>query len=317
MEEIDLLVSISGDDNKVVEVYTTLFLKSLVDNCNLEGINIFFVLRQFNNISDSLRSIISNYDKIKVHTCPITKYPNCREDTSRVCEWMVDYLSVSPWFCISHYDIEFCGDYFRYVRSLLKDVDMIGRHHDGICVVRKSAYKECNVGFSGIDYFKVLRNTESELEIISSNRPLNKSKLNTENCLSLDVGQLLELRLNSLGFKHLWHTKRLDANDIGKSDLFIHHRGASRRNYTTERLTEQPIKELEMEQTNSSGRTSTLIHLVYSTDKGNRIACMPNLLESEFGRTSHHDMHYRTDTISAVTCSQCKNSIQFKSRNER
>ncbi len=50
-----------------------------------------------------------------------------------------------------------------------------------------------------------------------------------------------------------------------------------------------------MEQINSAGRTTTLIHLVYGTDKGYRIACMPNLVETEFGETRFHKSHQRTD----------------------
>lgn len=66
-----------------------------------------------------------------------------------------------------------------------------------------------------------------------------------------------------------------------------------------------------MEQTDARGATITLIHYVFQVDP-ERIACMPNMSEKEFGSTPYHQHVVRTNSPQAVTCPACKRTEQFK-----
>lgn len=63
------------------------------------------------------------------------------------------------------------------------------------------------------------------------------------------------------------------------------------------------------------GRSITLIHFAYDTGHGlsggYRIACMPNMLPSEFGETAYHPVVHHTNEYRAVTCPACKKSSAY------
>ena len=77
-----------------------------------------------------------------------------------------------------------------------------------------------------------------------------------------------------------------------------------------------------MDQIQASGGMVTLIHLVTevsappSSQEGPptlqwRIACMPNMVHTEFGKTMYHEVHHHTNDYRAVSCPACKKSQAF------
>lgn len=55
----------------------------------------------------------------------------------------------------------------------------------------------------------------------------------------------------------------------------------------------------------------TLVHYVFQ-EGPERIACVPNLLETEMGSTMYHLPYHRTNEYRAVTCPACKRSDVYK-----
>ncbi len=129
---------------------------------------------------------------------------------------MVDNCGSSPWFAIAHYDVEFNQDFLSYAKSLLPQADMVGNHHDGIVFVRREAYIQCRVGFTPLDCLRYIRHSYGG-RIVSGERGRYTQ--------AMDVGELLALRMNFLGLRHiLLHSP---IGGTGKSDMFTHHRQGS------------------------------------------------------------------------------------------
>lgn len=64
-----------------------------------------------------------------------------------------------------------------------------------------------------------------------------------------------------------------------------------------------------MDQIGPAGQAKTIIHFVTESGTGDhrwRIACMPNMLPSEFGSTPYHKHIQRTNEARAVTCPACR-----------
>lgn len=307
-EEIDLLVSIAGRDEELVLHNTTVFLHSLVDKCNLEGINVWLVFREHWPLSILTQETIGKYNnQFKTCICPLELSSNCCEDTGRMVDWMIDNVGNAPWVCISHFDIQFHADYFQYIRPFMQNgASMIGRHHDGICTLKRSVYKQCHVGFFGIDSFRIARNSDGQLYIVSANSPRYKDKT-TEFCLSLDVGELLELRIATLGLWQVWHSRETDPSDAGKSNTFTHYRNGSAHaagNTQTAYIQGNTMNQV----TTADGRTVIHLHVII----GNRwcLACMPN--EAELGATHQHANFQMSGDPRAVNCIACKNTTSYK-----
>lgn len=328
MEEIDLLVSVTGIDNELVDRHTTRFLSSLAERCKLKSINTFLVLRECLPISDTLRGIIAKYTQFKVVNCSLPRLSNVQEDVAVSLDWMVENIGDAPWVCVCHFDVEFHADYFSYLRSKIQGgAVLVGRHHDGIFTFLRSAYKRCAVGFGVVSKFRIYRNSDKQLYIVAGSSPQYKNE-DSEFCLSLDVGELLELRANTLGFKHVWHTHERDPAEVGKSELFTHHRNGSGHDVIAAKRQDdisapRDLKRESMNQLLPSGNSVTLIHFVSkmmvpptdSEPEGPpsgqwRIACMPNMVE--FHQTLYHPAYHRTDDPRAVTCPACMKSTAFK-----
>lgn len=311
MEEIDLLVNIAGENNEVVHHYALKFLRSLVGECDLQGVNVFIVTRECLPLADETMAAIEAYNRFETVVCPLPRTDNCMEDTGRVCNWMVDNCGEAPWVTISHYDVEFHKDYITHLRLLISTADMVGRHHDGIVSMRREAYRLCCVGFCGMREIGLLVNSSGEINIVPTNTPRSSDLIRP--ALSLDVGEVLELRMANLKLRHLWHRKESDPDDIGKSDLFTHYRDGSRSEIVKPDVVTTTWADV-MEQLNLHGQLSTLIHLIYepTTLSGWRIACMPNM--TEFHSTPYHPNYQRTDFPAAVTCPACKRTDAYKQK---
>ncbi len=223
MDQIDLLVSVAGVNNDAIDQYLPLFLVSL-NECSLDRVNIFLVTRDCLPVSKELSSLLekSGYTVI---SCPLHRFNTVLEDTSVVCNWMMDNCGDAPWAIVSHFDVMFCGDYVGYLRTLMPDVSMIGNHHDGVVAINREAYRKCGVGFYGVDNLKVITNSAFEYHIVPKFPHERNDRLGF--CLSLDVGELLALRMATLGFNQVLLRRKADFNDIGKSDYFTHYRDGS------------------------------------------------------------------------------------------
>lgn len=318
-KKIDLLVSVSGKNNEVVEKDTILFLWTLKDKCSLDNMNVFVVFRDCMPVTANLKKLVEGFEWIHTTVCPLTELDVCREDTSAVTNWMVDNVGQSPWICVSHFDIEFHGDYFAWLLQMIDSgAVMVGRHHDGICTINRAAYKSCGVGFNGVDHFRVKTNINNEYYIVSALHP--RCDFNSRNgfCLSLDVGELLELRVATLKWTHIWHRK---GDDIGKSELFTHHRSGSR-SVVEPRVTLTHNRQYKEITEKAYSMITTLggdmvIHLTYlpnGLDEGIgdrwRIACMSHV--TDFSTTAHHPNYLRSNDTRAVTCSACKATAIFR-----
>lgn len=225
---IDLLVSVSGDDNLLVSYYVPKFISSLKDKCNLKFINVFLVLRECLPVEEITRKLV--YDSgFEVVSCPLPRADNCREDTSTVCNWMMDNCGKAEWAAISHYDIVFHSDYFKWVREVIPGVSIIGTHHDGIVVINRDDYRRCGVGFVGLDNMRAFY-ADGFWQITSEGHPKSHTS-NVQPVLSMDVGELLDVRMATLGMRRAWNMR---GNEPGKSDYFTHQRegsGHGRKNF--------------------------------------------------------------------------------------
>lgn len=69
------------------------------------------------------------------------------------------------------------------------------------------------------------------------------------------------------------------------------------------------------------GRAVTLIHYAYPLSDDSppqyRLACMPNMLPSEFGKTQYHEVHHHTNEPRAATCPACKRTDIFRKAMEK
>lgn len=221
MEQIDLLIGAYGHGDHT-ETYVEKYLSSLCEKCDLTDVNVFCVERNHRPITETLRAKITGMG-FQVRTCPNLPSNSCREDVSLYTDWMVENCSTSPWFVVSHYDVEFNGDYLKFVRDNAITADMVGRHHDGIMAVHRVVYKACRVGFCGLDNMRIHHNYHGELEILPANSMRATGQM--DRVLSLDVGELLELRVVTLGLRHILHSH--PEHGLGKSVLFTHFRNGS------------------------------------------------------------------------------------------
>lgn len=196
------------------------FLESLTTTCSLDGVIVTCVERSFRPISQNLKQALSS-KKVRLRTCHLPQVNNCREDTSKFADWMVDNVGNAPWVIVAHFDVYFTGDYVTYVRSLIRSADMIGNHHDGMVAVRRTAYAECQVGFCGTDMMHVVQNQNGWAQILPRDSPHASVG---HPVLSLDVGELLAIRMHTLGLRHVWYMKN---GELGKSHYFEHMRQGS------------------------------------------------------------------------------------------
>lgn len=214
---IDLLVGVYGwADNLDGQVGALL---DSLHKSSLDGVSVYCVERTCRPVSEGLRNDILRRG-FNVRRCPLPPLDTCREDTSKFCDWMVTNVGAAPWVTVSHFDVVFQGDYFGYVRSMHESADMIGNHHDGVVSVRREAYERCQVGFCGIDRMCVIR-AGADVRVV----PLDAPETSQEwRLICLDVGELLALRMHTLGLRHVWLSI---GSDLGKSDLFSHARQGS------------------------------------------------------------------------------------------
>lgn len=214
----DLVVGAYGFTHDT-ESQIAVFLADLREKCNLDGVEVSCVQRAHAILSGRLRDLIVGLG-FYLHTCPLAPSDNSREDTSRFSDWMVQNIGHAPWVGISHFDIKFNGDYLSFVKAQMASASMIGNHHDGIVFVRREDYYRCQVGFCGIDGLAFQR-VHTDAHIIPRNSPHG----NTGECvLAMDVGELLALRMATLGLRHVWLQR---GDSVGKSDLFVHTRRGS------------------------------------------------------------------------------------------
>lgn len=216
---IDLLVGVYGFVD-TVEAQVVAFLRSLREKCDLTEVNVFCIERACQPVSELLRGTITSMG-FQVRSCPLPIFRTSREDTSQFCDWMVLNCGDSSWFTVSHYDVTFYGDYFAYIRSLADTADMVGNHHDGIVSMSREAYRKCQLGFCGVDRLYAAR-PGNMVKVIPAGSP---EAVGGEDILSLDVGDLLTLRVETLRLRHVW--LRDEHLGLGKSALFEHSRGGS------------------------------------------------------------------------------------------
>jgi hypothetical protein len=320
-EEIDFLVCIAGYDNNSIEKHVPRFIDTLKSKCNLKGVNVFIVLRDCFPIPASVKDIIHN-SGFTVKNCPISNPDEVGEDTSNTCNWMVSNIGNATWVGISHFDIEFEGDYFQYARSIMNNADIIGRHHSGIIMIRREAYNKTKVGFSTIGNLRIVKTRNNQYDEYFITHKGSPSDRESEFCLSLDVGELIELRGATLGLRHIHYSKANDPSDTGKSDLFIHHRDGSTL-YRDISDQQRPKKDMgkSVGQISSTGAIISLTHFTYSAGtlpsgaQDWRIACMPNM--TEFHETEYHKSYARSDDTRAVNCPMCMRTQFFKDQQGR
>lgn len=222
MMNIDLFVG-TYSPTRDIEIQTLSFLDSLRTSCDLKGVNVVVVERTQRRVSANVRSAV-RLAGFQLRSCELPPAESSMEDTSRFTDWMVR-TGRCPWFIVSHFDVVFNGDYIQYVRDNA-DYDMIGNHHDGIVAVKREAYDRCQVGFCGVGNLHLVH-ADYDVRIIPADHPESPT---ARPILSLDVGELLALRMCTLGMKHLLVC--LDSGDRymfgeGKSNLFTHSRCGS------------------------------------------------------------------------------------------
>ncbi len=66
-----------------------------------------------------------------------------------------------------------------------------------------------------------------------------------------------------------------------------------------------------MDQVDNRGQVTTIIHFVFQVGP-ERLACMPQMPETEFGLTMYHPPVQRTNSPQAVTCPACKRTPLYK-----
>ena len=209
---IDVVVCVAGN-NELLDAVVPMFLSSLRSKCNLENVRLFAVFRKQLPVSDVVRRLLEFDFNIVEIDIPVRSH--CREDASIVCNWMVDNLGSSPLVSVSHFDIVFHQDFFRWARSWMtgernEGARMVGRHRDGIMLIDRDAYRKCGVGFIGIDNMRAVRDSCGQLRVVGMYEPVDEryrqpGRENGEKLLSLDVGQLLELRMSTL-YQHCMFT---------------------------------------------------------------------------------------------------------------
>lgn len=314
MEELDFLVSVAGDDAALVAELTREFFSTLRSRCSLQKVNVFIVLRECWPVPKSVENELRGTG-FQLRTCPLPKHHQRREDTSRVCDWMVQNVGSAPWFVVSHYDIVFHGDYVGYLRSVMPTADKIGSHHNGIVCMRRAAYQECQVGFCGIDSFGVVRNRDDGRLNVVPEGSLYIDRAAYEGCSQLDVDDLQDIRVRILGFRYVTIRKQSDPNDLGKSDLFSHIRDGSseagrqaKETYDKVRVPIVPdvVRAVFQEPDLLVGDTAVHFIQLMQTPKGEeyRILCMPSVYD--FTSVPNLNLFHRTDVLSAVTCARCK-----------
>ncbi len=70
-----------------------------------------------------------------------------------------------------------------------------------------------------------------------------------------------------------------------------------------------------MDQIGPDGRVTTIIHFSINNGDGERVACMPNMVELH--TTQHHLNFQRSNDHRAVSCRQCMESSTFKMARSR
>jgi hypothetical protein len=222
--DVDVFVSLTTEDDGKLYQHLIPFLRSLHAKCSLGGLKIHLVKRACSPLSRALDELVEE-SGFAVLICPLDKFNDRLEDTSRVCDWMIGHGG-APWFTVLHFDLEFLGDYFAWLRGVMPDFDMVGRHHDGVVSLRREAVREAQVGFCGAHNLRWMRDGGSGVPLlVSSNNPILRGGGTI--ALDLDVGDLMELRFGSLNMRQLWH--KGGERDFGHSDLFVHYREGSMR----------------------------------------------------------------------------------------
>ena len=221
--DIDLMVGMYSPTEDI-EGQALSFLSSLHGMCDLDEVNVFVVERLHNPISAKVKDTAALMG-FKLRKCLLPPAESSREDTSRFADWMAG-LGTAPWFIVSHFDVAFTGDYIQYVRDNMGTSDMMGNHHDGIMAVRRGAYNQCQVGFCGVGNIHLM-NYGHDVRVMPADYP---GANNHRPILSLDVGELLALRMCTLGMRHtLMSQFNRDGLVIGEgiSNLFRHTRCGS------------------------------------------------------------------------------------------
>lgn len=221
MTDIDFMVCVMGNGDGLRRCLPAFF--GSLYRLSLDGVRVCVVLRDCCPIpEDAMRMVESSPVVMEMHNCPLPSASNSCDDTAQVCDWMVRTVSTAPWFVVSHFDVVFSGDYIQFIRREMVAASMIGNHHDGVVAVSRRAYDECQVGFCRLDDFIVYRNSGEELKVAPRGSPFIGH--DAGRCICLDVGELLALRMRTLGFNHYWLQR---GGDYGKSELFRHTRRGS------------------------------------------------------------------------------------------
>lgn len=227
MNDIDLFVGVYSP-TRDIEKQILSFLYSLHNTCDLRGVNVFVVERTHRPTSVKVKDVAYSMG-FQLSSCQLPPAASTMEDTSRFTDWMVG-IGKAPWFIVSHFDVVFNGSYTGYVRDNMQQAEMIGNHHDGIVAVKRGAYNSCQVGFCGVGNMHLI-NCDRDIRIIPADYP---GAVVARPVLSLDVGELLALRMCTIGMRHLLIHRgsgNLYQNgvvfDEGKSNLFYHARCGS------------------------------------------------------------------------------------------
>lgn len=224
-EGIDFVMGVYGWANDITAQVVEC-LSSLQATCDLTGVVVSCVERVCQPVPGFLRDVIGRAGFV-LRACPLPPFSNCLEDTSQFCNWMMDNVGDHPWVIISHFDMVFKGDYVRHVRSLMPAADMVGNHHDGVVAVKRDSYRRCGVGFHGIDGASMCVVNDANLPRIIPDDTPKRVAPDRKHMIALDVGELLALRMRTLGLRHVWMQGGRTGTDVGKSALFTHARMGS------------------------------------------------------------------------------------------
>lgn len=141
-------------------------------------------------------------------------------DTSETCKWMVENSGSEDFMFILHFDIIFHGDILNhYIGRIDSATGQVGEHSSGIVGYRRSALKQCHVGFRSMSQFKVCEDWTGAKKL----RALDDNRNEPQVCLLnvFDIGELLELNLKY----RYWKVVAPRANEF--DNLFTHSRSGS------------------------------------------------------------------------------------------
>jgi hypothetical protein len=209
--KVDLCVALNGPN---VDVMLPFWMHTLSQHTDLSKLHIHLVHKNcaepvvewLNSIRREGVSIYGLQQTFKeadaLHFDP---FDQAAFDCSGTVLWMAKNCGASEWCFISHFDIVWHRDLVgRYIDSIADGVGQIGEHSHGLVCYRRSAIKQCSVGFNNFSGFCVVKDHRGDWKLRHDLDPRRTDQF--IRISGWDVGELMELNLQGKGWRVLVDT---------------------------------------------------------------------------------------------------------------